>query len=77
LSGDYALLYNILSTFECSGVYGTASVDSAVDCLNAAAQDAMEHAIPRGVINANSKFPHWYSSTLKYYIRKNNYFTDV
>jgi hypothetical protein len=73
-SGDYALLYNILSTFVRSGVYGTTSVDSAVACLNAAVQDAMEHEIPCGVINANSKFPHWYSSTLKYYIRKKNYF---
>jgi hypothetical protein len=57
-------------------VYGTTSVDSAVACLNAAVQDAMKHAITRGVINANSKVPHWSSSTLKYYIRKNN-FTDV
>jgi hypothetical protein len=73
-SGDYALLYNILSTFDWSCVYGTTSVDSAVACLNAAVQDAMEHAIPRGVTNANSKFTHWYSSTLKHYIGKNNYF---
>jgi hypothetical protein len=55
-------------------VYGTTSVDTAVACLNAAVQNAMEHAIPRGIINANSKFPHWYSSALKYYIRKKNYF---
>jgi hypothetical protein len=46
LSGDYALLYNILSTFDWSCEYGTTSVDSAVACLNAAVQDAMEHAIP-------------------------------
>jgi hypothetical protein len=72
-SEDYALFYNIL-TFDWSCVYGTTSVDSAVACLNAAVQDAMEHAIPRGVTNANSKFPNWYSNTLKYYIGKNNYF---
>jgi hypothetical protein len=57
-SGDYALLYNILSTFDWSCVYGTTSIDSAVACLNAAVQDAMEHAIPRRFTNANSKFPH-------------------
>jgi hypothetical protein len=69
-SGDYALLYNIISNFDWSCVYGTTSVDSAVACLNAAVQDAMEHANPRGVMKANSKFPHWYSSFLRYYIRK-------
>jgi hypothetical protein len=59
-------------------VYGTTSVESAVACLNAAVQDAMEHAIPRGFTNANSKFPHWYSSTLKYNIgKKKLFFTDV
>jgi hypothetical protein len=72
--GDYALLYNILSTFNWSCLYGNTSVDSAVACLSVAVQDAMEHAIPRGVTNANLKFPHWFSSTLKYYIGKNNYF---
>jgi hypothetical protein len=73
-SEDYALLYSNLSIFDWFCVYGTTSVDSAVPCLNDAVQDATEHAIPRGVIHDNSKFPHWYSSTLKYYIRKNNYF---
>ncbi|PNF20040.1 hypothetical protein B7P43_G05817 [Cryptotermes secundus] len=73
-SGDYALLYNNLSTYDWSCVYGTTSVDSAVAGLNAAVQDAMEHAIPRGIINTRMKFPHWYSSSLKYYIRKKNYF---
>jgi hypothetical protein len=49
--GDYSMLYNILSTFYWSCVYGTTSVDSAVASLNAAVQHAMEHAIPRGVIS--------------------------
>jgi hypothetical protein len=69
-SGDYALLYNILSTCDWSCVYGTTSVDSAVACLNAAVEDAMEHAIFRGIIKSNSKFSHWYSSSLKYYKEK-------
>jgi hypothetical protein len=58
-------------------VYGTIFVDSAIACLNAVVQDAMEHAVPRGIINSNSKFPHWYSSSLRYYIRKKNIFTDL
>jgi hypothetical protein len=62
-SGDYALLYTTLSTHDWSGVHDTTSVDSAVACLNAAVQDAIEQAIPRGIINNNSKFPHWYSSS--------------
>jgi hypothetical protein len=61
----YYLLYNILPTFDWSCVYGTTPVDSAVACLSAAVQYAMEHAILRGISNANSKFPHWYSNTLK------------
>jgi hypothetical protein len=39
-SGNYALLYHILSTADWSCVYGTSSVDSAVTCLNAVVQDA-------------------------------------
>jgi hypothetical protein len=49
-------------------------VDSAVASLNAAIREAMEDAIPRGIINTNWKFPHCYSSSLKHYIRKKNYF---
>jgi hypothetical protein len=55
-------------------VYGTTSVDSAVACFNAAVQDAMEQAIPYGILNSNSKYPHCYCSSLRYYIRKKNYF---
>jgi hypothetical protein len=76
-SVDYALLYNTPSNFVWSCVYGTTSVDSAVSCFSAVVQDAMEHEIPRGIINTNLKLSHWYSSSLSYYIRKKNYFTDV
>jgi hypothetical protein len=69
-SGDYALLYDTLSNFDWSGVYGTTSVAP----LNAAVQEAMDQAIPRGTIISNSKFAHSYSTTLKYHIRKKNYF---
>jgi hypothetical protein len=73
-SGDYALLYNTLSTYDWSCVYDTTYVDSAVTCLNAAVEDATEQAIPCGILNSNSKFQQWYSSSLKYYISKKNYF---
>jgi hypothetical protein len=73
-SGNYALLYNILSSFDWSSVYGTTTVDAAVTCLNTAVQDAMEIAIPRGIANPNLKYPHWYSSSLRYYIKKKNYY---
>jgi hypothetical protein len=53
-------------------VYGTTPVASTVACLNAAARDAMERVIPRGILNSTSKFPHWYSASLTYYIRKTN-----
>jgi hypothetical protein len=72
-SDDYALLYNILSNYDWSCVYGASSVDSAVASLSAAVQDAMDQAVPRGYV-AKSKFPHWFSSSLKYCIRKKNYF---
>jgi hypothetical protein len=54
-SGNYVRLYNILSTFDWSSVYGASSVDFAVACLNAAVQDAMEQSIPSGIINSNLK----------------------
>jgi hypothetical protein len=54
-------------------VYETSSVDVAVQSLNAAVQDAMEQAIPRGY-SCKSKFPPWFSYILRYYIAKKNYF---
>jgi hypothetical protein len=63
-SGDYTLLYNILSTHDWSCVYNSTSVDDAVASLNSTVQDAMEQAIPRGVTE-KSKFPHWFSTSLR------------
>jgi hypothetical protein len=54
-------------------VYETVSVDEAVSSLNATVRDAMEQAIPRSY-NQNSKFPSWFSYTLRHYIAKKNYF---
>jgi hypothetical protein len=68
-SGDYTLLYNILSIYDWSFMYSITSVDDAVTSLNAVVLNAMDEAISRGFIR-KSKFPHWFSSALRYYIWK-------
>jgi hypothetical protein len=47
-SGDYTLLYNILSNYDWSFVYDTSSVDAAAASLSGAVQGALQQAIPRG-----------------------------
>jgi hypothetical protein len=71
-AGNYTLLYNILSTYDWSSVYET-SIDEAVASLNAAVRGAIEQAIPCGY-SCKSKFPHWFSYTLRCYMAKKNYF---
>jgi hypothetical protein len=63
-AGNDALLYNILSAYNWSSVYETTSVDVAVANHNVAVRGAMEQAIPRGY-SCKSKFPHWFSYTLR------------
>jgi hypothetical protein len=48
-------------------------VDDAVTSLNADVLNAMDQAVPRGFIR-KSKFPHCFSSSLRYYIWKNDYY---
>jgi hypothetical protein len=55
-------------------VYGATSADEAVASLNATVQAAMDEAIPRGPTR-KSKFPFWYSSSLRYYIVRKIAFT--
>jgi hypothetical protein len=74
-SGDYTLLYNILSIYDWPLMYNITSVDDAVTSLSAVVLNAMNQAIPRGFIR-KSKFPHWFLSALRYYIWKKYYFTD-
>jgi hypothetical protein len=45
---NYNLLYNILSTRDCSGEHENSSVAVSVASPIAAVRDAMEQAIPRG-----------------------------
>jgi hypothetical protein len=54
-------------------VYIVITVDAAVDSFTNVIIQAMDLAIPSGVIR-KSRFPHWFSHTLIYYIQKKNYF---
>jgi hypothetical protein len=72
--GDYLLLYNTLLNYDCSCVYNENSVDSAFLNLTVIVSEATNQEIPFGKYK-NSSFPHWFFSTLKYYIKtKNQYF---
>jgi hypothetical protein len=71
-SGDYLMLYNTLSTYDWSSVYNETSVD-AVDRLPVAVTPAIAMSVPNGCTN-RCKFPVWFSSELKSYLRKRNYF---
>jgi hypothetical protein len=64
-AGNYALLYNILSSYNWSSMYDTTSVDVAVASLNVAVRGATEHAIPSDY-SCESKFPRWFSYILRY-----------
>jgi hypothetical protein len=70
-SYNYTLLYNLLSTYDWSNVYETTAVDTAVASLCAAVCGAMEQAISRAY-SCRSKFPCWFSYTLRHYIAKKN-----
>jgi hypothetical protein len=54
-------------------VYSNNTVDAAVESFTNVILQAMDLAIPRGVIR-NSRFPHWFSHILIYYIQEKNYF---
>jgi hypothetical protein len=72
-AGNYELLYSMLYNYDWSSVYETSSVDAAVARLYAAVRDAMEQAIPCGY-SRKSRFPPWFSYTLRHYIAKKDYF---
>jgi hypothetical protein len=69
--GDYFLLYNFLSSYDWSCVYNQSSSDSAVNQLKSVVTDALNLAIPNK-LSRKSKFPCWFSGTLKHYINKKN-----
>jgi hypothetical protein len=72
-SGDYLMLYNALSTYDWSSVYNESSVDAAIDRLSVGVTLAIAMSVPTGCTN-RCKFPVWFSSKLKSYMRKKNYF---
>jgi hypothetical protein len=72
-SGDYSLLFSFLFNYDWSCVYSNNTVEAAVDSFTNVIPQAMDLALPQG-LSKNSRFPHWFSRTLIYYIRKKNYF---
>jgi hypothetical protein len=67
--GDYLLLYATFSNCDWSCVLNENSVHSAVHDLTARVTEAINEAIPSLIPNS-STFPRWFSSSLKYYIKK-------
>jgi hypothetical protein len=74
--GDYLLIYTTLSNCDWSCVLNENSVDSAVHRLTARVSEAINEVIPSLITNS-STFPHWFSSSLKYYIKKKKYFLKI
>lgn len=72
-AGDYTLLYNTLLSHDWSSLYSESSVDAAVDRLNDVIIKAINLAVPIGRVSKH-KYPAWFSSRLKTYINKKNYF---
>jgi hypothetical protein len=70
---DYVLLYRYLSSYDWSCVYNQSSTDSAVNQLKSVVTDALNFDIPNKV-SRKSKFPCWFSGTLKHYTIRNHYF---
>jgi hypothetical protein len=58
-AGNYAVLYNSLSTYNWSSLYNETSVDAAVDRLNLAVIQAIDLAVPSGHIKKH-KYPAWF-----------------
>jgi hypothetical protein len=71
--GDYLLLYNTLYNCDCSHVLNENSVDSAVYNFTASVYEAINDVIP-SVKPRSSSFPHWFSKSLVYCIKKKNQF---
>jgi hypothetical protein len=69
--GHYLLLYSVLRHSDCSCVLNENPIYTAVNNLIATAREAMHLATPY-IKHKNSNFPHWFSSSFKYYIKKNN-----
>jgi hypothetical protein len=66
---DYFLLYSYLSSYDWSYIYNQSSTDSAVNHLKSVVTDALNLAIPNK-LSRKSKFPCWFSGTLKNNINK-------
>jgi hypothetical protein len=65
----YLVFFLIMTGRVCSNN----AVDAAADSFTSVILQAMDLAVPQGVIR-KSKFPHWFSHKLIYYIRTKNCF---
>jgi hypothetical protein len=63
--------FTIFILFESSCVYNQSSTGSAINQLNSAVSEALKLAIPYK-FSRKSKFPCWFSSSLKYFTCKKN-----
>jgi hypothetical protein len=71
--GDYLLFYNTLSNYDWPCVLNENSVDSAVCNFTASVSETINKTIPF-VKPKKSSFPHLFSKSLIYYIKKKNIF---
>jgi hypothetical protein len=71
--GDYALLYEMLSSYDWSCVFKQSSVHSAVNRLNSVVINSLNQTVPYTCLS-QPKFPCWFSGTLKHYINKKHHF---
>jgi hypothetical protein len=72
-AGDYLFVSDALYNFVWASLCKESSVDAAVNKLNAAVTEAMNSAVPFGLMRRN-KYPSCYSRKLKFYTRKKKYF---
>jgi hypothetical protein len=71
-SGDFTLIYQILSSHDWSCVYSESAVVGAVASRNSAVPEAVDRSIPQDSVKG-SNFPSWFSRTLRHYILKKGY----
>jgi hypothetical protein len=65
-AGDYLLLCDALSNYDLTPLYKVSSVDADVDRLNAVVTEAMDLAVPFGLMRKN-KYPYWFSGKFKFF----------
>jgi hypothetical protein len=73
--GDYAVLFEVLSSNGCSCVYELLSGDATVNRLASVVTEALKQTVPSYTCTRESNSPSCCSSTLKYYINKKSQYS--